>query len=391
MVARCSQDEFSRRDRQPARLVTTRDPSRPILVVAGARPNFMKVVPILHELDRRDIPRLFVHTGQHYDVRMSAALLADLQAPEPDILLEVGSASHAVQTARVMERFEPVLLERRPSWVVVVGDVNSTLACALVASKLRDSLGLRIAHVEAGLRSGDWRMPEEVNRVLTDRLSDLLLTPSRDVDANLEREGLSGTRMEFVGNVMIDSLLSVLGRARALGMPKRLGLAPGLVLATLHRPSNVDDHARLFVLLQGLNVVARDRAVVFPVHPRTREKIVAAGLEHLLSRLMVTEPLGYSEIVGLMDAASAVVTDSGGLQEESTVLGVPCITVREQTERPITLTEGTNRMLPWPPSATGLAEAVAAAAGRPRRAVGQGAPEGWDGRAASRIVGALSL
>lgn len=371
-------------------MIVTQQHQRPVLVVAGARPNFMKVVPILHELDRRGVPRIFVHTGQHYDVKMSEALLRDLDAPAPDVLLEVGSASHAVQTARVMERFEPVLLDQRPSWVVVVGDVNSTLACALVAAKLRHEIGCRIAHVEAGLRSGDWTMPEEVNRVLTDRLSDLLLTPSDDVAPNLAREGLEGTRTEFVGNVMIDSLLSVLPHARALSVPSRLGLPDGpFVLATLHRPSNVDDPARLAVLLGALAGIADRCPVVFPMHPRTRVRAEASGLHTQLERLVVTEPLGYAEVVGVMDAASAVVTDSGGLQEESTVLGVPCVTVRAQTERPITVLRGTNVLAQWPPSEASVAADVSAALARGRRPVGAAAPDGWDGAAARRIVDAL--
>ncbi|MEX2181721.1 MAG: UDP-N-acetylglucosamine 2-epimerase (non-hydrolyzing) [Gemmatimonadaceae bacterium] len=364
--------------------------SRPILVVAGARPNFMKVVPILHELDRRKISRLFVHTGQHYDVKMSEALLSDLGAPAPDVLLEVGSASHAVQTARVMERFEPVLLEHRPAWVVVVGDVNSTLACALVASKLREEVGCRIAHVEAGLRSNDWGMPEEVNRVLTDRLSDLLLTPSDDVEANLAREGLTDIRAEFVGNVMIDSLLGVLPKARELDVQARLGVRRGgYVLATLHRPSNVDDPVRLELLLSALATIGAAHPVVFPMHPRTRARAEGAGLERLLEALVVTEPLGYAEMVGMLDGALAAVTDSGGLQEETTVLGVPCVTVRAQTERPITVTQGTNRMVAWPPTVEGIVGDLRTAIAQERVAVGAKAPTGWDGRAAERIVSAL--
>jgi UDP-N-acetylglucosamine 2-epimerase (non-hydrolysing) len=227
--------------------------ARPVVVVAGARPNFMKVVPILHELDRRRLPRLFVHTGQHYDVNMSAQLLADLDAPPPDVLLEVGSATHAVQTARIMERFEPVLMHYQPSWVVVVGDVNSTLACALVAAKIRHGIDCRVAHVEAGLRSHDWSMPEEVNRVLTDRLSDLLLTPVEEAASNLADEGLSAVPTAFVGNIMIDALLATLPRARALTIPSKLGLEPGrYVLVTLHRPSNVDDRARFSLLVEAL-------------------------------------------------------------------------------------------------------------------------------------------
>ena len=292
-------------------------PRRPVLVVAGARPNFMKVVPILHELDRRGVPRLFVHTGQHYDLNMSAQLLEDLQAPPPDVLLEVGSASHSVQTARVMERFEPVLMKYQPAWVVVVGDVNSTLACALVAAKVRHSIDCRIAHVEAGLRSHDWSMPEEVNRVLTDRLSDLLLIPVEEAAATLVSEGLSGVRTEFVGNIMIDALLSTLPRARDLAIPARLGLETGsYVLVTLHRPSNVDESERLSVLLEGLAELAAIRPVVFPMHPRTRARAQAVGLQKRFAQLTIVEPMAYAQMVGALDGAAATVTDSGGVQQE---------------------------------------------------------------------------
>lgn len=364
--------------------------SGPVLVVAGARPNFMKVTPILHELDRRGVPRRFVHTGQHYDVRMSATLLSDLGAPEPDDLLDVGSGTHAVQTARVMERIEPVLRAHRPSWVVVVGDVNSTLACALVAVKLRDELGCRVAHVEAGLRSGDWSMPEEINRVVTDRLSDLLLSPSRDVGPNLEREGLLDIPHVFVGNVMIDALLAQLPAARSLALPTRLALpVRGFVLATLHRPSNVDDPTRLPLLLEALREVARTTPVLFPIHPRTRDRVAALGLSRLLEGLTVVQPLGYREMVSALDGARACVTDSGGVQEESTVLGLPCLTVRAQTERPITVEEGTNRLASWPPSVESVVREVEDALARERLDVGARTPEGWDGKAASRIVDAL--
>jgi UDP-N-acetylglucosamine 2-epimerase (non-hydrolysing) len=359
-------------------------------VVAGARPNFMKVAPIIRELDRRSIPRVFVHTGQHYDVRMSGALLEELGVPNPDILLEVGSASHAVQTARIMERFEPVLLAGKPSWVVVVGDVNSTLACALVAAKLREETGCRIAHVEAGLRSRDWAMPEEVNRVLTDRLADVLLTPSEEVHQNLAQEGIAPERVRFVGNVMIDSLLEVLPRARALAMHKRFGVPPGsFVLATLHRPSNVDDPDRLALILTALKEAARERPVVFPIHPRTKERAQSGDLSSLLQGLTVIEPLGYAEMVGAMDGACAVLTDSGGVQEETTVLGVPCVTVRAQTERPVTVTHGTNRMIAWPPSVEGIVSELNAGIRRGRAQVGSLAPTGWDGHAATRIVDAI--
>jgi UDP-N-acetylglucosamine 2-epimerase (non-hydrolysing) len=364
--------------------------TRPVLVVAGARPNFIKVAPILRELDRRGISRLFVHTGQHYDVKMSEALLADLEAPKPDVLLEVGSASHAIQTARVMERFEPVLLQHRPSWVVVVGDVNSTLACALVTAKLRPELGCRLAHVEAGLRSNDWAMPEEVNRVLTDRLSDLLLTPSEDVVRNIEREGLADTCVTFVGNVMIDSLLSTLPAAQRLDMPSKLGLTGrAFALATLHRPSNVDDFARLAVILEALHRIAREMPVVFPIHPRTRARIRDASLEALLEGVVVTEPLGYVEMLSMLNGASVAVTDSGGIQEETTVLGVPCVTVRASTERPVTVIQGTNAMIPWPPSVSGIQDTVMRSLARGRFALGTLAPTGWDGRTANRIVDAL--
>lgn len=363
---------------------------RPVMVIAGARPNFMKVVPILHELDRRDVPRLFVHTGQHYDVNMSSRLLQDLHAPAPDILLEVGSASHAVQTARIMERFEPVLLAHKPEWVVVVGDVNSTLACALVAAKLRHDIDCRIAHVEAGLRSYDWTMPEEVNRVLTDRLSDLLLTPIEEAAANIREEGLSGVRTEFVGNIMIDALLGTLPAARDLAMPARLGLAAGsYVLVTLHRPSNVDDPAQLAMLLEALARVSDHAPVVFPMHPRTAARLSGAEANGLIRRLTVVEPMGYAEMVGALDAAAATVTDSGGVQQESTVLGVPCVTLRAQTEWPSTLDAGTNRLASWPPTPASIVSDALAAIARGRQPVGSVAPPGWDGRAAARTVDAI--
>jgi UDP-N-acetylglucosamine 2-epimerase (non-hydrolysing) len=363
---------------------------RPVLVVAGARPNFMKVVPILHELDRRDLPRLFVHTGQHYDVNMSAQLLADLHAPPPDVLLEVGSASHAVQTARIMERFEPVLMRHQPAWVVVVGDVNSTLACALVAAKVRHSIDCRIAHVEAGLRSHDWSMPEEVNRVLTDRLSDLLLIPVEEAAANLAGEGLSAVRTEFVGNIMIDALLATLPRARCLTMPARFGLGTGsYLLVTLHRPSNVDDPERLAVLLEALAELSALRPVVFPMHPRTRARVQGRSVQTLLRSLTIVEPMGYAEMVGMLEAAAATVTDSGGVQQESTVLGVPCVTLRAQTEWPSTVRHGTNRLATWPPTVASIVADARAAIERGRLPLGTISPRGWDGQAASRIVRAM--
>jgi UDP-N-acetylglucosamine 2-epimerase (non-hydrolysing) len=359
-----------------------------VLLVAGARPNFMKVAPVLHELRRAGDAYVLVHTGQHYDEGMSGAFFRDLGLPEPDHHLGVGSASHARMTARIMESFEPVLLETRPDWVAVVGDVNSTLACALVAAKLKEETGCRVAHVEAGLRSGDWRMPEEVNRVLTDRLSDLLLIPSRDAAANLHAEGIRPERVVFVGNVMIDSLHGELEAARALDMPGRFGVEPGgYAMVTLHRPSNVDGRDSLATILTALAALAEELPVIFPIHPRTAGRASEFGLDGLLETLTTVPPLAYREMLGLMDSSAGVLTDSGGLQEETTALGVPCITLREQTERPITLTEGTNRLAPWPLTVDGILGVwrdVSGGAGVRKRA-----PEGWDGKAAARIVAAL--
>ncbi|HEX4936803.1 MAG TPA: UDP-N-acetylglucosamine 2-epimerase (non-hydrolyzing) [Gemmatimonadaceae bacterium] len=361
------------------------------LVVAGARPNFMKVAPVLQSLARQGHQRVFVHTGQHYDASMSDAFFRDLGLPHPDFHLGVGSASHAKQTARVMEAFEPVLEESKPDWVVVVGDVNSTIACALVASKLTERLGCRIAHVEAGLRSNDWAMPEEVNRVLTDRLSHLLLTPSRDAEPNLLREGIEPSRIVFVGNVMIDSLLHMLPKAEALDVPQRLGVGTGpYAIATLHRPSNVDHREQLETILSALAALSRELPVLLPLHPRTRERARAFGMESLLAGLRVLEPLGYTEMLGLQARASVILTDSGGIQEESTVLGVPCVTLRESTERPVTVTEGTNRLAPWPLDTARILEVAHAALAEGRAPVGARAPEGWDGHAGERIVAALA-
>ncbi|CAA9308408.1 MAG: UDP-N-acetylglucosamine 2-epimerase [uncultured Gemmatimonadetes bacterium] len=362
-----------------------------VLLVAGARPNFMKIAPILRALGEAGDEARLVHTGQHYDAAMSDAFFRDLGLPAPDFHLGVGSGSHAAQTARVMEAFEPVLLEARPHWVVVVGDVNSTLACALVAAKLKAETGARVAHVEAGLRSRDWRMPEEVNRVLTDRLSDLLLTPSHDARPNLLAEGIEPERIVFVGNVMIDTLLHQLPAARDARVPEGMGLERGgYALATLHRPSNVDDAGALAAVLGALGRVAREIPVVLPLHPRARQSVSAHGLGGLLEGLRVVEPVGYTAMLGLTDGASVVLTDSGGLQEETTALGVPCVTLREQTERPVTVTEGTNRLAPWPLTAEGVFASYREAAAEPRRAPGQSQPYGWDGQAARRVVAALS-
>jgi UDP-N-acetylglucosamine 2-epimerase (non-hydrolysing) len=365
-------------------------PQKPtLLLVAGARPNFMKIAPILRTARDRGLQAVLVHTGQHYDAVMSDAFFTDLGIPVPDFYLGVGSGSHAQQTARVMEAFEPVLASARPDWVTVVGDINSTLACALVAAKLRHELGLRIAHVEAGLRSRDWTMPEEINRVLTDRLSDLLLTPSPDAAVNLMAEGIPASRIVFAGNVMIDTLQAMLPAARALNAPAALGVADRpYVVCTLHRPSNVDAPGPLRVILAALGALAKECDVVFPIHPRTRERVRLFGLEPMLAPLRTTEPLGYLTMVGLQEAAALVITDSGGIQEETTVLGVPCVTIRESTERPITITEGTNRLAPWPPAVETLLPALRAALARGRSGTAR-VPAGWDGRASERIVDAL--
>lgn len=361
-----------------------------VMVVAGARPNFMKIAPVVVALEQHGHEAVVVHTGQHYDTSMSQTFFDDLGMRAPDHFLGVGGGSHAAQTARIMERFEPVLLEERPDWVLVPGDVNSTLGAALVAVKLRDERGVRIAHLEAGLRSHDWRMPEEINRVLTDRCSDLLLTPSRDARSNLLGEGIDDARIAFVGNVMIDTLLSRLDAARARDHAGVLGLSLGeYVAATLHRPSNVDDASALRVCLEAFGRIAERLPVVLPLHPRTRQSVEGFDLRSLLEPLIVTPPLGYLEMLSVIDGARVVLTDSGGLQEETTVLGVPCVTLREQTERPITVEQGTNRLAPWPLTVDGIVAAFDDAVSVPRRTPGESAPEGWDGRAAERTVAAL--
>jgi UDP-N-acetylglucosamine 2-epimerase (non-hydrolysing) len=322
------------------------------------------------------LEQIIVHTGQHYDDAMSASFFRDLEIPEPHINLDVGSLSHAAQTARIMERFEPVLIEQAPDWIVVYGDVNSTAAAALVAAKL----STRIAHVEAGLRSFDRSMPEEINRLVTDRLASLLLTPSPDATENLEREGEPDDEIVFVGNVMIDTLCHSLEAARRTGFRESLGVGRDAVVVTLHRPSNVDDPARLAGIIEALRAIATERPVVFAVHPRTAQRLDAAGIS--LGAVRILPPIRYVEMLDLVEGAFAVVTDSGGLQEETTALSIPCFTVRENTERPVTITHGTNRLVPDPRE---LREAVLGLV-RPTHAK---RPEGWDGRAGERVIEAL--
>lgn len=348
-----------------------------LLHVVGARPNFPKLAPVFRAGARRGLEQVIVHTGQHYDDALSGSLLRTLGIPVPDFNLEVGSGSHAVQTARVMERIEPVLQAERPDWLVVYGDVNSTVAAALVAAKL----GIRITHVEAGLRSNDRTMPEEINRIVTDRLADLLLTPSRDADETLKREGESDSKILFVGNVMIDSLLHALPAARKTRFREQIGAGDDAVIVTMHRPSNVDDPDRLAALAAALSSIAERHRVIFPAHPRTIQRLAQAGIS--LGGVTMLEPIGYLEMLDLVAGARVVITDSGGLQEETTALGVPCLTVRENTERPVTITEGTNRLVPNP-------DDLAAAVRNLQRATGLRRPEGWDGNAGERIIDALA-
>ena len=360
-----------------------------ILVVAGARPNFMKVAPVLRALTRTSHEFTLVHTGQHYDWNMSGSFFEDLGIPEPHHFLEVGSGSHAVQTARIMERFEPILLETRADWLLVPGDVNSTLACALVAAKLKEECGTRLAHLEAGLRSHDWRMPEEINRVLTDRLSDLLLTPSEDAHANLEAEGIDRSRVAFVGNIMIDTLFAHLQHARLPVQKIPAAASSEYALATLHRPSNVDSPGQLAVCLDAFGKLARSMPVIFPAHPRTVSNIGKFGLKRP-DGVHIIDPLPYTEMLALTNQAAVVLTDSGGLQEETTALGVPCVTLREQTERPVTVTLGTNRLAPWPLTAKGIFDTVEGALRSGRVEPGEKKIAGWDGHAADRVVAAMT-
>ena len=354
-----------------------------IICVVGARPNFMKMAPILESLRAYPSVRPFlVHTGQHYDESMSRVFFEELGLPRPDRDLEVGSDTHARQTARIMSAFDELLDGRDARMVVVVGDVNSTMACSLVAAKR----GVLSAHVEAGLRSRDRTMPEEINRLVTDAVSDLLFATSPDAVDNLKSENIPASKIHLVGNPMIDTLRRHLDVARARHAPERLGLSHrGYVLVTLHRPSNVDDEDRLRAVLQVLTTLGKEIPVVFPVHPRTRERMGRTGLEPS-GRVRLTEPLGYLDFLGLMDAARFLLTDSGGIQEETTALGVPCLTLRTTTERPITISEGTNRLLgDDPASILPAAKALLDGQAPPARC-----PALWDGKAGERIAAVLA-
>ncbi len=360
-----------------------------VINVVGARPNFIKVAPLVEAMKRREreFTPLVVHTGQHYHAMMSDAFFRDLDLPEPDVYLGVGSASHAAQTAAVMAGFEPVVVAEKPDWVLVVGDVNSTLACALVCAKL----GVRVAHVEAGLRSGDRSMPEEINRLLTDHVADLLFTPSLDANTNLRSEGVPEERIRFVGNIMIDSLLKHLPSAKSSKVRDELGISErDYGVLTLHRPSNVDDCETFARIIDALEEIGRRLPVIFPIHPRTRKRITELGLDKRIEEvknLRLVPPLGYLDFLKLYSESRLVLTDSGGLQEETTVLGIPCLTVRENTERPITVEMGTNVVVGTDKER--LTAAAFAALDSPATTK-KGIPPLWDGQTAERIVSRLA-
>ncbi len=353
-------------------------------IIVGARPNFMKAAPLWHALSAAEWCDLrLVHTGQHYSPEMSDVFLEEFRLPKPHYSLGVGSGSHAEQTAAVMVAYEKIAVAERPDWVVVIGDVNSTLAATLVAKKLN----LRVAHLEAGLRSFDRTMPEEINRIVTDALADLLWTPSVDGDENLVREGVSPERIERVGNVMIDAFEMMRLRIEASNPLEKYGIADRkFAVVTLHRPSNVDDPARLLSLVDGILEISKRLLVVMPVHPRTRQRLITAGLIERLSldrNMRLIEPLAYVDFMALVTRARFVVTDSGGVQEETTYLGIPCLTMRDNTERPITITEGSNLLI----SDASLVSAVDDVLNGPERKAGS--VDLWDGRAAERIAASL--
>ncbi|HEX8535548.1 MAG TPA: UDP-N-acetylglucosamine 2-epimerase (non-hydrolyzing), partial [Allosphingosinicella sp.] len=352
-------------------------------LIAAARPNFMKVAPLWHALSEApDFEPVLIHTGQHYDVNMSDAIFADLRLPEPDHHLGVGSGSHGEQTGGVMIAYEKIALADRPDWLVVVGDVNSTAACALVAAKLR----FPVVHLEAGLRSRDRDMPEEINRLVTDVLADVLWTPSPDADRNLAAEGIPAARVTRVGNIMLDSFELVRPAIEAAAVPAELGLDHGRYgIVTLHRPSNVDDPVQLARLVEALVQVQARLPLVFPLHPRTAQRLGAAGLRASLEAagVKLIDPVPYVRFMSLVMGAAAAITDSGGIQEETTYLGIPCLTLRENTERPITISEGTNRLVKPETLARSLDEALGRRPGTlPRPAL-------WDGRTAERCLADL--
>ena len=352
--------------------------------IIGARPNFMKVAPVVRALQQQDnVEQVLIHTGQHYDHNMSEVFFKQLELPEPDINLGVGSGSHAVQTAQVMVRLEEFFLAARPDWVLVYGDINSTAAAAFVCAKML----LPIGHVEAGLRSFDRRMPEEINRLITDSLADILFTPSEDGDKNLLREGVSSTKIHMVGNVMVDTLVRLLPKAEAKweALCSRLPLAGRFGLVTLHRPSNVDNPDMLSPLLKTLGEISRDLPLIFPIHPRTLQQVKS---NHISTEtgLHLCEPLGYLDFLALQKHAALVITDSGGIQEETTYLGTPCLTMRENTERPITVTLGTNKLIGQDLTLL-RAEVNAILCGNTKQGT---IPPFWDGKASNRIAAVLS-
>ncbi len=348
----------------------------------------MKVAPIYAEMKRRpaEFLPMIVHTGQHYNAAMSDSFFDDLGMPKPDVHLGVGSGSHAVQTAKIMIEFEPVVLQEKPDWVLVVGDVNSTIACALVCAKL----GVRVAHVEAGLRSRDRTMPEEINRILTDAISDLLFTTSQDADENLRQEGISAEKIRFVGNVMIDSLFEHLKIAESSRVREELELdGQDYAVLTLHRPSNVDDKAIFSGIIDTIIEISERLPIVFPVHPRTRAKIAEFGLADTIanSNIRLVEPLGYIDFMRLYSGARLVLTDSGGLQEETTVLGIPCLTLRQNTERPVTIELGTNVLVGTDPAK--IKQAAFDVIANENLGVNATIPPLWDGKTAGRICDEL--
>ena len=358
--------------------------TKPIILVVGARPNFMKIAPIYAELQSRGQELILLHTGQHYDDNMSKVFFDDLGMPKPDIYMGIGSGSHAYQTGTVMIEFEKICQEKDPSMVVVVGDVNSTVACTIVCAKM----GIPCAHVEAGLRSFDRDMPEEINRILTDSVADLLLTPSPDGDEHLRAEGIAEERIIRVGNVMIDSLYNNLARAESSSIQDDLGLEDDYSILTLHRPSNVDDQEIFAGIISALEVIGQEIQIVFPMHPRTEKMAKQFSLyERIASipRIKITGPVGYLDFVALMSKSKLVLTDSGGLQEETTALGIPCITLRENTERPITVTEGTNTIVGCDPELIKSTALDALTTGGKSGRI----PEMWDGKTAHRIADVL--